>query len=95
MRTRIARHDPRYVSSRRVRVRAVEPGEIQGVVTDVAGSVLPGVRVTLAGPEQRSTVDGCARRVRVSKAAQRPVRAAIRIGRIQSAGDARGRLHTR
>jgi Ca-activated chloride channel family protein len=31
------------------------PGEIQGVVTDAAGSVLPGVRVTLAGPEQRST----------------------------------------
>ena len=31
------------------------PGEIQGVVTDVAGGVLPGVRVTLAGPEQRST----------------------------------------
>src|SRR5688572_24763752 len=30
-------------------------GEIQGVVTDVAGSVLPGVRVRLAGPEQRST----------------------------------------
>ena len=30
-------------------------GEIQGVVTDVAGGVLPGVRVTLAGPEQRST----------------------------------------
>ena len=30
-------------------------GTIQGVVSDVAGSVLPGVRVTLAGPEQRST----------------------------------------
>ena len=30
-------------------------GAIQGVVTDVAGRVLPGVRVTLAGPEQRST----------------------------------------
>ena len=31
------------------------PGEIHGVVTDVAGAFIPGVRVTLAGPEQRST----------------------------------------
>ena len=31
------------------------PGEIHGVVTDAAGGVLPGVRVTLAGPEQHST----------------------------------------
>jgi Ca-activated chloride channel family protein len=31
------------------------PGEIHGVVTDVAGAFIPGVRVTAAGPEQRST----------------------------------------
>ena len=31
------------------------PGEIHGVVTDVGGAFIPGVRVTLAGPEQRST----------------------------------------
>jgi Ca-activated chloride channel family protein len=30
------------------------PGEIHGVVTDVAGAFIPGVRVTLAGSEQRS-----------------------------------------
>jgi Ca-activated chloride channel family protein len=31
------------------------PGEIHGVVIDSAGAALPGVRVMLAGPEQRST----------------------------------------
>jgi Ca-activated chloride channel family protein len=31
------------------------PGEIHGVVTDLAGAVLPGVHVTLAGPDNRST----------------------------------------
>ena len=31
-------------------------GRITGVITDTAGAVLPGVTVTLAGPEQRSVV---------------------------------------
>jgi Ca-activated chloride channel homolog len=30
------------------------PGEIRGVITDPAGAVLPGVQVTLAGPDKRS-----------------------------------------
>ena len=32
------------------------PGEIRGVVIDVAGAVLPGVHVTLTGPDKRSAV---------------------------------------
>src|SRR5688500_8005912 len=32
------------------------PGEIRGVVTDVAGAALPGVQVTLTGPDKRSAV---------------------------------------
>jgi Ca-activated chloride channel homolog len=32
------------------------PGEIHGVVIDVAGTALPGVQVTLTGPEKRSAV---------------------------------------
>ena len=34
------------------------PAEIHGVVTDVAGAAIPGVQVTLAGPEKRSTATG-------------------------------------
>jgi Ca-activated chloride channel family protein len=32
------------------------PGEIHGAVTDIAGAPLPGVQVTLTGPEKRSAV---------------------------------------
>jgi Ca-activated chloride channel family protein len=55
MRTRIAA--PILVTCLLVALAVAQsnPGEIHGIVTDAAGAVLPGVRVTLAGPEQRST----------------------------------------